>query len=830
TLNPTAASQIALDNALVPPEERLKIGECNRRIEFSKPQREATYQITLDALKLSPFYPAFLITANVQEIYMHQLWNTFNKVQGSSSYRFKLDNKMFRVDVEVFRDILQICPKLLDQPFDIPSSTDEEIVSFIYELGYTRNIKTLPELVVDHIHQPLRTFAAVINRCISGKTTGLDKLRLSRAQILNKINLHTARDDSLLGTLKYVSKTEERQVYRALIPKEMINEDILNSTTYHTYFAYANGVKEPIKARKFKKPASPKLKTIPVSPKEPTKKPAKKQEPAKKDVPAMKSFRKSQAVKKDFHISHASGLGDGTDIESGAPDEQHRKIFGTDEETGTKPGVLDVPKYDSESEKESWGNSGEEDDDDEDDSKDESDDDMDNDDDNDDDGDNDDGDNNNNDDNDETDSDRTDLNQSSIKDDDEEEKIDEEEDDDVTEELYEDVNVNLGNRDTDMTDAEQGEQINTMFLIKEALAEKKEYIDLIDTSVRTIIKEEVKTQLPQILPKAVSDFATPVIEQNVTESLEDVVLAKSSSQPKSTYELYDALVKSYNTDKDLFDTYGEVFTLKRGRDDKDRDQDPSVGSDRRTKRRKSSKEAESSKDPRLKETTTERLDYHNPEGKPYSFDLHKPLLLIPDHRGRQVIPQDYFINNDLEYLKGGSLSRQYSTFVTKTKAATYEIKWIEDMVPNLWSPVKVVYDKHAYWGTSHWVTRLTIMKWYDYGYLDEIEVRREDQQLYTFKEGDFPRLRLQDIEDMLLLLVQQKLINLTIEERYDLNVELRMFTNRVIIQRRVEDLHLGVESYQKKLNLTKPNTFRLDLKKRTAFTSYSGPQGVIYVD
>ncbi|GJS26082.1 hypothetical protein Tco_0486702 [Tanacetum coccineum] len=160
----------------------------------------------------------------------------------------------------------------------------------------------------------------------------------------------------------------------------------------------------------------------------------------------------------------------------------------------------------------------------------------------------------------------------------------------------------------------------------------------------------------------------------------------------------------------------------------------------------------------------------------YPFDLRKPLLLIPDHRGRQVIPKDYFINNDLEYLNGGSLSRQYLTSVTKTKAATYEIKWIEDMVTNLWSPIKVVYEKHAYC-----VTRLKIMKKYDYGHLDETEVRKEDQQLYTFKEGDFLRLRLQDIEDMLLLLVQQKLTNLMIDERYDLNVALRMFT-RVMVQ------------------------------------------------
>ncbi|GKC51225.1 hypothetical protein Tco_1073970 [Tanacetum coccineum] len=76
------------------------------------------------------------------------------------------------------------------------------------------------------------------------------------------------------------------------------------------------------------------------------------------------------------------------------------------------------------------------------------------------------------------------------------------------------------------------------------------------------------------------------------------------------------------------------------------------------------------------------------------------------------------------------------------------------------------------------------MKKYDYGHLEEIEVCRDDQQLYTFKEGDFKRLHLQDIEDMLLLLIQQKLTNLTIDERYDLNVSLRMFTRRIVIQRR----------------------------------------------
>nr|GEV51520.1 hypothetical protein [Tanacetum cinerariifolium] len=93
-------------------------------------------------------------------------------------------------------------------------------------------------------------------------------------------------------------------------------------------------------------------------------------------------------------------------------------------------------------------------------------------------------------------------------------------------------------------------------------------------------------------------------------------------------------------------------------------------------------------------------------------------------------------------------------------------------------------------------------------------LRRDDDKIYKFKEGDFKRLRLQDIEDMLLLLVQGKLSNLTVEERFAFNVSLRMFTRSTVIKRRVEDLQLEVESYQKKLNLTKPDTYRTDLRRQ----------------
>ncbi|GKB96439.1 hypothetical protein Tco_0982576 [Tanacetum coccineum] len=47
---------------------------------------------------------------------------------------------------------------------------------------------------------------------------------------------------------------------------------------------------------------------------------------------------------------------------------------------------------------------------------------------------------------------------------------------------------------------------------------------------------------------------------------------------------------------------------------------------------------------------TDRLDWNNPEGDRYPFDLSKPLPL-QGHPGHLIVAADYFFNNDLEYLK-----------------------------------------------------------------------------------------------------------------------------------------------------------------------------------
>ncbi|GKC58879.1 hypothetical protein Tco_1086477 [Tanacetum coccineum] len=119
------------------------------------------------------------------------------------------------------------------------------------------------------------------------------------------------------------------------------------------------------------------------------------------------------------------------------------------------------------------------------------------------------------------------------------------------------------------------------------------------------------------------------------------------------------------------------------------------------------------------------------------YFLEEPLPLIPNSRGHRVIPFDYFITNDLAYLSAGVSSLTYATLVTKTKAADYgHIKWIEDLVPNtMWingESARDVYSRYRIIG----IKKLTIVEWHNYKHLEWITVRRDDDKLYTFKEGD----------------------------------------------------------------------------------------------
>ncbi|GKF16361.1 hypothetical protein Tco_0061279 [Tanacetum coccineum] len=117
---------------------------------------------------------AFTISANVLEIFMQQFWCTIKKVQDTDSYEFLSMLKSL---------ILDICPRVEGVDFiDVPD--DDTALTFLIDLGYKGPLNRHTNMFVDHMHQPWRTLAAIINKCLSGKTASINKLRKSRIDIL----------------------------------------------------------------------------------------------------------------------------------------------------------------------------------------------------------------------------------------------------------------------------------------------------------------------------------------------------------------------------------------------------------------------------------------------------------------------------------------------------------------------------------------------------------------------------------------------------------------------------------------------------------------------
>ncbi|GKC17399.1 hypothetical protein Tco_1014181, partial [Tanacetum coccineum] len=322
-----------------------------------------------------------------------------------SSLRFKLDGKSHTVNVDNFRDMLKICPKLPGQKFKEPP-LEEDILFFIRDLGHTSEIKFLSVVNVNHMHQPWRPFATIINKCLSRKTTALKSLCLSHAQILwgmyhnkqvdyvyllwedlvfqvenknskknndmyyprftkvivdyfmakdqaiprrNKMFWHYARDDFMFTTIRVISKHKDTQEYGAILPQHLTNQAMLESEAFKTYRAYATGEKAP-KSKAIKKKtdskSSPKTKPSQASKGKRIKTSAKGDKPAttkSKGLTVLSEVALSEAEQmkletkkslKEFHISHASGSGDGVDILSKVPNKQQQTGSGTNKGAG----------------------------------------------------------------------------------------------------------------------------------------------------------------------------------------------------------------------------------------------------------------------------------------------------------------------------------------------------------------------------------------------------------------------------------------------------------------------------------------------------------------
>ncbi|GJU71863.1 hypothetical protein Tco_1263268 [Tanacetum coccineum] len=348
----------------------------------------------------------------------------------------------------------------------------------------------------------------------------------------NRMFMHTARDDNLLGTIRFVSRQADTQIYGTILPKAMTNQALLDSIAYKTYYAIASRAKHPKSRKSQKKSESAISSEESPSKKKPTKA---KKDAATKTKPSKKKKLVKADIGKVLNVLSEVALSEAAQVLN----EQHRKITDTDKGTGIKPGVPDVPIYEFESKQESWSDSKEEDDDIVNDSNDDGDDDNDDSDD----------DNKNNDD-DKIDSERTDsdrdenpeLTQSNGEQEEEEddskrvhnppefvsthdkEKMDEEEEVDA-EELYRDLNVNLRTKDAKMTDVDQGgaEQPNVSQDLGFQQEEKDAHVTL------TAVHDTQKTVGPMQSSPVSSDFTSKLLNFDNTPPRLDETSSQTSS-------------------------------------------------------------------------------------------------------------------------------------------------------------------------------------------------------------------------------------------------------------------------------------------------------------
>ncbi|GJX07915.1 hypothetical protein Tco_0195847 [Tanacetum coccineum] len=357
----TKEQQQALDDALVPLEQRLMIGSCNYRLRTTFKPKEPTFQVALDVLSLTLFYLAFFITASVPAIYMHEFWTTAS--YHKHSIRFKLNTKSYSFDLDTFRNMLQMCPKLHGQNGKVTGIDTLHLSRAQILWGLYHQKK------VDYVYLLWEDLVFQIENKESRKTKYMFYPRFTKVIInhfmsqdqsipkRNKVDWHMANDDPILTTMRFIPQHEVVQKYGAIFPDNLTTQAMKESEAYKTYYAFATGK------------AIPKPKYVRRSTKE-------KPEQAPKASSGKRLKAIAKVTKSGKKKQHAKGLE--TIFEIAFSEAKQMKLAiersktqlhssqpsgsGTHEGTSITPGVPDVPIYGSDEEQISWESSDEEDD------------------------------------------------------------------------------------------------------------------------------------------------------------------------------------------------------------------------------------------------------------------------------------------------------------------------------------------------------------------------------------------------------------------------------------------------------------------------------------
>ncbi|GJW43475.1 hypothetical protein Tco_0072274 [Tanacetum coccineum] len=218
----------------VPSKERVKIGTTNVRVEPNVPQKEETFQF----------------------------WRTIKEVKGTNSYEFVLANKKYVVDAEVFRKILNICPKVQGEDFT-EVLDDETTLTFLVNLGYKGPLYKHPSMEnVDYHELIWEDFALQIDHRMEKqrRRENMSYPRFTKIIInhflsqhkslanLKHLHTYTIKDAGVVSRLKFVKFGEEFQEYGLPILETMLTEKIKQSESYQMFIKYSTGLILPKKS------------------------------------------------------------------------------------------------------------------------------------------------------------------------------------------------------------------------------------------------------------------------------------------------------------------------------------------------------------------------------------------------------------------------------------------------------------------------------------------------------------------------------------------------------------------------------------------------------
>nr|GEU80916.1 hypothetical protein [Tanacetum cinerariifolium] len=230
---------------------------------------------------------------------------------------------------------------------------------------------------------------------------------------------------------------------------------------------------------------------------------------------------------------------------------------------------------------------------------------------------------------------------------------------------------------------------------------------------------------------------------------------------------------------------------------------------------------------------TDQVDLVNPEGHMLVPDVSKPLPLRGPP-GQVTIQPQFFFNKDLEYLISCDTARRNALSISKLKTANYPNFGLEELVPLLWIKSERDYNISEAYVRSHMrilsVISIKTFERYGYAYLREIVIRRADYNEYKISEADFKNLHPNDFEDRYLLHLQGKLNHLPGSDKVHIYNAINLWIRNIVIRQRVGDLQFSIESYQIKLNLTKPRWDASNFIFKKDYTIVSKPRAVIYRD